>query len=217
MPTMVEGGGRMTELAFRLVSLAAAVTYMTTRTVYERRLGRPSKREQMRTASPRDRRGLIAVAYGMLPMWLYMLSPWLDFAAMGLPAAVRFAGLALVVLGIVALAWSHRDLAENWSPFVEKPGGGRLITGGVYRLVRHPMYLSFLLFNVGMWLLTSNWVAGAPAVAGFLVFYLTRVDHEERMMLELFGEEYRGYAVKTGRILPLLGRGRLAGERTKAA
>jgi protein-S-isoprenylcysteine O-methyltransferase Ste14 len=190
---------------------------MTVRSVYERRLGRPPKREQMRTASPQDRRGLMAVAYGMLPMWLYMLSPWLDFAAMHLPQPVRFAGLALVLLGTLMLALSHRDLAGNWSPFVEKPSTGHLVTAGVYRLVRHPMYLSFLLFNAGMWLLTSNWLAGAPAVLGFLVFYFGRVDHEERLMLDLFDGEYRDYAARTGRLLPLLGRGRLAGERTKAA
>jgi len=199
----------MPELVFRLTALALAVTYMTIRSVYERRLGRPSKREELARADARDRRELLVVAVGTFPMWFYMLTPWLDFAAMGLPAPVRWLGAAITVAGIALLVWSHALLAGSWTPFVEQPPAGSLVTGGPYRYVRHPMYTSFLLYNAGLWLLTSNWLAGAPAFLAFLWMYFDRVGREEELMLTSFGDTYRAYAEKTGRVVPFIGRGRL--------
>ena len=144
----------------------------------------------------------MVLSISILPTWIYMLSPWLDFAAMGLPDALRWAGAAICVLGIAGFAWTHTTLAENWSPVVEAPRAGTLVTVGPYRWVRHPMYTSFFVFNSGMWLLTSNWLAGAPAFFAFLWMYFDRVGREERMMVDTFGPEYARYAEKTGRVVP---------------
>lgn len=199
----------MTELVYRLTALALAVTYMTTRSVFERRLKRPSKRDEFKRADARDRRELLVIAVATLPQWLYMLSPWLDFASMGLPDAVRWFGAALTTSGIGAFVWTHSALAGNWTPFVERPPTGSLVTSGPYRWVRHPMYTTFFIYNGGLWLLTSNWLAGAPAFLAFAWMYLDRVGREERLMLEQFGDEYRTYAENTGRVLPGVGKGRL--------
>ncbi|MFH1920047.1 MAG: hypothetical protein ABIP48_09200 [Planctomycetota bacterium] len=55
-------------------------------------------------------------------------------------------------------------------------------------------------------LLLQNWIAGPSMLAVFLPFYLLRVPHEERMLLAHFGEEYRSYVNRTGRIIPRLRR-----------
>ncbi len=199
----------MTELVYRFTALALAVTYMTIRSVYERKLGRPAKLTQLRDASPEDRRELMVVSWGTALQWLYLLTPVVDFAAIGLPSAVRWLGAALAVLGIGMFVWTHSALAGNWSPFVEKPRAGSLVTSGPYRWVRHPMYTSFFIYNTGMLLLTSNWIAGVPPLLAFAWMYAQRVGREERLMLESFGDEYAAYAEKTGRVLPGVGRGRL--------
>lgn len=204
----------MNELVFRVAALAAAVTYFTIRSVWEQRLDKRPKSEQILQVPPRERLAIYAMGFGLAPMWLYMLSPLVDFARLGLPTWVRLIGLGAVLFGIVMLLLSHRHLAASWSAFVEAPAGG-LVTTGVYRFVRHPMYASFFLFTGGVLLLTSNWVAGAPALLGMLWLYLDRVDAEERLMLDLFGDEYRVYAERTGRILPGTSR-RLAGKPTLA-
>jgi len=54
--------------------------------------------------------------------------------------------------------------------------------------------------------LLQNWIAGPSMLAVFLPFYLLRVPHEERMLLAHFGEEYRSYVNRTGRIIPRLRR-----------
>jgi protein-S-isoprenylcysteine O-methyltransferase Ste14 len=53
-------------------------------------------------------------------------------------------------------------------------------------------------------LLLQNWIAGLSMLVFFLPVYLYRVPREEQMMLEHFGEEYRSYMNRTGRIIPRL-------------
>ncbi len=51
-------------------------------------------------------------------------------------------------------------------------------------------------------LLLQNWVAGWAGLALFAPLYVLRVPREERMMLDRFGEEYRAYMDRTGRVVP---------------
>jgi protein-S-isoprenylcysteine O-methyltransferase Ste14 len=58
---------------------------------------------------------------------------------------------------------------------------------------------------MAMLLASSNWVVGL-CLSGVLILYAYRMPREESMMLEAFGEEYRGYMKTTGRLLPKLNR-----------
>ena len=51
-------------------------------------------------------------------------------------------------------------------------------------------------------LLLSNWIAGCAGPAGFGILFFGRVAREERMMLETFGDSYRAYMARTGRVFP---------------
>jgi len=64
------------------------------------------------------------------------------------------------------------------------------------------MYAAHLLWGIAQALLLQNWIAGLSMLVFFLPVYLYRVPHEEQMMLEHFGEEYRSYMNRTGRIIP---------------
>jgi len=194
------------ELVYRLTALAIAVAYMTMRSVFERRLGRGSKLETLKHADKDSRLELMVVSYGQITQWLYMLTPWVDFAALGLPVWLRWVGAAVALSGLVLFIGTHATLAGNWSPFVERAQAGTLITSGPYRWVRHPMYSSFFLYNVGLLLLISNWFAGIPALVTFAWMYHHRVGREERLMVEQFGDEYVAYARATGRVVPGIGR-----------
>jgi protein-S-isoprenylcysteine O-methyltransferase Ste14 len=128
----------------------------------------------------------------------------------GIPQAADYAprawaiavGIALFVFGLWVFRRSHKDLGRNWSVTLQIRDQHKLVSRGLYRFVRHPMYASFLLIALAQAFLLPNWVAGMSGLVGFSVLFFMRVDVEERMMLDIFGDEYRAYCGKTKRIIP---------------
>jgi protein-S-isoprenylcysteine O-methyltransferase Ste14 len=113
-------------------------------------------------------------------------------------------GAILMTLAIWLFWRSHADLGRNWSPSLQLREGHELVTEGVYRHIRHPMYASEWLWSIAQALMLQNWVAGWAGLALFTPLYVLRVPREEQMMLDQFGEEYRAYMNRTGRIVPQL-------------
>lgn len=152
-----------------------------------------------------DRLALAAAGLGLTAIPLF----WL---ATGIPAAAGYAmpfwqgwlGL-LAEVAFAALFWaSHRQLGRNWSVTLEIRDRHRLVTGGLYRFVRHPMYSSFWLWALAQALLLPNWVTGFSGLAGVAVLYFSRVGKEEALMRQAFGQDYEDYSARTGRVIPKL-------------
>jgi protein-S-isoprenylcysteine O-methyltransferase Ste14 len=97
---------------------------------------------------------------------------------------------------------AHADLKANWSPSLEIRADHTLMTGGIYAVIRHPMYASELVWALAQMLLLQNWLAGTLHLVFFVPFYLLRVRAEEQMMLDAFGDEYRKYMRRTGGVIP---------------
>jgi protein-S-isoprenylcysteine O-methyltransferase Ste14 len=109
----------------------------------------------------------------------------------------------VVLIGAMALFYrTHRDLGRAWSVTLEIRKEHRMVTRGIYAWLRHPMYAAFWLWALSQALLLPNWIAGISGLVGFGTLFFCRVGHEERMMLETFGEEYRAYMARTKRIVP---------------
>ena len=151
--------------------------------------------------------GLLSVGLIFAPA-LYASTSWLERADYRLPPeAQRSAGgvgAALMILAVWLFWRSHADLGPNWSPSLQIREGHALVTQGVYRHVRHPMYAAEWLWGIAQVLLLQNWVAGWAGLTLFRPLYVLRVPREERMMLDRFGEEYHAYMDRTGRVVPHL-------------
>jgi len=158
--------------------------------------------------SERPLLGLMFVGMFFIPL-VYTFTSRLDGADYRLPREARESagGVGIIILAMaVWMFWrSHADLGRNWSPSLELRERHELVTEGVYRSVRHPMYASMWLWGVAQALLLQNWIAGWVSLVMFMPLYLLRVPREERMMLDEFGEEYRAYMNHTGRVIPRLG------------
>ncbi|WP_425904681.1 protein-S-isoprenylcysteine O-methyltransferase [Nitrobacter sp. TKz-YC02] len=130
--------------------------------------------------------------------------------ATGWPRACAYdPGYGLVVLGSVLFAFSlwlfrrsHKDLGRQWSASLEVREGHRVVRTGVYRTIRHPMYASFWLWAIAQACLLPNLVAAFSGIVAVAVLFFARVRFEERMMIEMFGEDYRRYMQQTHRIIP---------------
>ena len=140
-----------------------------------------------------------------LPL-VYLFTPWLDFADYDLPGWLGWIG-AVVFAGAIVLLWrSHVDLGRNWSPTLQIRPEHSLITHGVYRHIRHPMYAAHLLWAIAQGLLLANWLAGWIFFVTSIPLYLYRMPKEEQLMLDQFGGDYRRYKTRTGGMIPRLRR-----------
>jgi protein-S-isoprenylcysteine O-methyltransferase Ste14 len=115
---------------------------------------------------------------------------------------IAWLGLVPLIAALWLFRRSHLDLGRNWSVTLKVREHHVLIKGGVYRLIRHPMYSSFFLLGMAQLLLLSNWLAGLSGLLGVGLLFAFRVIREERMMLDSFGDEYRAYMAGTKRLIP---------------
>ena len=188
---------------WNIVFLIGFIAYVVIRGIYGTRAKNNEK--AVSRADGLDRAVMVIVFMGclLLPV-VYLFTPWLAFADYHLPAFVPWFGAAVMLVALWLFWRSHADLGQNWSVTLELRKGHQLVKHGVYRSIRHPMYASILLFGLGQGLLLQNWFAGWSAFLTFALMYFVRTPREEHMMCEFFGQEYRDYMRRTGRVFPLI-------------
>ncbi len=185
---------------FEVVFLAGFVVGSVIRKIYA--AGCRGVKDEKKCRSVLDIILVGTAGVGMSVPLLYLFTPWLDFANYVLPAWSGWMG-TVVFAGAIFMLWrSHADLGRNWSATLRITGRHSLVTSGVYRHVRHPMYTAHLLWAIAQGLILANWIAGWAFLVLSIPLYLMRIPKEEQMMLEHFGEEYREYMSWTGKLIP---------------
>lgn len=113
------------------------------------------------------------------------------------------AGTTLMLLAIGLRAASMHTLGERFRGYEVRAEPGGLETRGPYALVRHPGYLAFVLFDLGLpLLLNSAWML--PLLVVPLAVMLRRVSAEERLLLKAYPVDYPDYVASTRRIVPMI-------------
>jgi len=133
---------------------------------------------------------------------LWVATPWLAFADFPLYPLPLIAGSLILALGLWLFHRSHVDLGTNWSVTLEIRESHRLVTEGVYRQVRHPMYSAFLLYGLGQAVAVPNWVIGPSYLAAMALLVALRLKAEEELMRDQFKGEYDTYVGRTKRFIP---------------
>lgn len=137
----------------------------------------------------------------------YAISPIFDWAnySVQIPEEIMAAvGGAVLALGIYIFYLSHSDLGVLWAPTLKVRPGHKLVTKGIYSLVRHPMYLCADVLAIGKVIVCHNWLCAIGAILPNITHLFLRIPQEERMMIEEFGDEYRRYMQRVGRLFPKL-------------
>ena len=147
---------------------------------------------------------LVLNGVGMIVPSIYVFSSVLDFANYSLPNWLGWAGIVIFALAIWLLWRSHHDLGRHWTVTVALRDDHELITSGVYRYIRHPMYSAHLIWAIAQIMILHNWIAGYSFLIVQIPFYLIRIKNEEAMMIEQFGDAYKTYMEETDRLIPKL-------------
>jgi protein-S-isoprenylcysteine O-methyltransferase Ste14 len=186
---------------FKIVYWLAIVGQIVIRFPWQKVWRGSTKTVQRVSSTERLILSLLLIGGFVFPL-IYSVTDWLSFADYRLPDWAGWLGIVVIAFSLLLFAWGHRDLKKYWSPSLELMEGHKLITSGIYRTIRHPMYLSQLVLTFAQMLLLQNWIAGPIGLICFIPFYLVRKKEEEKMMIEKFGEEYKTYMEKTGGLVP---------------
>lgn len=134
---------------------------------------------------------------------LYWFTPLFSWATV-LSLLVRAFGLIIATYGLYLFWLTHKTLGENWSPLLEVRKEHQLITTGIYKHIRHPMYTSIFILVIGLGMLSGNILVVMLPLVMFYILYHMRVKDEEGMMVSWFGDEYILYKRRMGALLPKL-------------
>ena len=89
------------------------------------------------------------------------------------------------------------------TPFLQIVEDHRLVTDGYYKHIRHPVYLGEIGRAVGLAITLSSLYGLVFTILG-VVFLLIRIEIEEKMLIEAFGEEYKEYQQITKKLIPYI-------------
>jgi len=184
----------------KAVILAASVVMVVIRAPHGRRSR--GVRVARSCKGPREAVLLTLAWMGFLVPLLWVVFPIFSFAQYSLRPWPFGAGVLCLVAGLWWFQRSHSDLGAYWSVTLELRENHRLITQGVYRYVRHPMYAALFLYAIGQALVVPNWVVGPSYFVAIGILFAFRIRAEERMMLETFGDEYAAYVARTKLLVP---------------
>ena len=193
----------MGETVFRIV-LVAGITVMTLIALWYkvRAHSQGASRDGPREDRISQRALRLLAAVWIATIGACVIKPeWLTWSSMPVPTWSRWIGVAAWLVSLGLLVWTYHVLGPNLSDTVETRSGATLVTNGPYRIVRHPMYSSFLGIALGLMFLTANWMIGAGGISVWLLM-IVRTPQEELALQRAFGDDYRNYSRKTGRFLP---------------
>lgn len=139
--------------------------------------------------------------YMLIAMLAMVILNFLFPVALIVPSPWSLLGIIPIALGVYiafVAEKSFRDIKTTVTPFVESSA---LVTGGMYRFSRNPMYLGFVLVLLGIAILMRS-LTPFVIIPVFMVLIQTLfIRIEERMLAAKFGTQYISYAKKTKRWL----------------
>ncbi|MBW1784282.1 MAG: isoprenylcysteine carboxylmethyltransferase family protein [Deltaproteobacteria bacterium] len=139
---------------------------------------------------------LPGIVAGLVPLVLFFADPWRkEFHFSGL--WVLSAGLLILLLCVRDFCVSGKGTLAPWSP------PKRLVTRGLYRCSRNPMYVGVLILVGGWFIFAASPLIGLYLMVLMVSFHLRVVFYEEPELSRLFGDAWASYASSVPRWFPV--------------
>ena len=108
-------------------------------------------------------------------------------------------GIAICLLGTFLVFSANKQITQNKTEIHTFKEPKKLITDGVFNWSRNPIYLGFLLIDIGVALLFNNWICLVFPSVFFLICNFWYIPYEENNLEKTFDKEYKDYQYKTRR------------------
>jgi len=128
------------------------------------------------------------------PVWGPLVRPFWQ------AAAPSYVGLILCAAAVVGIICTLASFGNSFRVGIDEQKPGGLVTGGMFRLSRNPIYVCFDTFFIGLFLVHRNIII-AVAVIGFALLIHRQILREEAFLRKHYGDEYEAYCKKVRRYL----------------
>ena len=194
----------MNETIFRILAAFILFTGIGISTYFRRKADRDTGEKLSRKVDGTPMMLVIRIAG--LPLWLspliYLINPqWMSWSKIGLPEWARWLGVGLGLINLGLIYWLFNSIRSGITPVSATRKNHQLVTHGIYRWVRHPLYTIGSMLFAFFGLMADNWFFMLLAALAFTAMAV-RTPKEEANLIEKFGDEYRNYMKRTGRFLP---------------
>lgn len=196
----------MNENIFRILAALILITGMGISIYFRRKADRDTGEKISRKVDGSAMMTVIRI--GGLILWLsplvYLVNPaWMAWSKIGLPEWMRWLGVGMGVLCVLGIYWLFSSIGSGITPTSATRTEHKLVTNGIYRWIRHPLYTVGSSFIVSFGMMADNWFIAMFGILAFILMAI-RTPKEEANLIEKFGDEYREYMQRTGRFLPKL-------------
>ncbi|HSP21193.1 MAG TPA: isoprenylcysteine carboxylmethyltransferase family protein [Planococcus sp. (in: firmicutes)] len=115
---------------------------------------------------------------------------------------MKGAGALLFTAGVFLRIWGIVHLKNQFTRYVTVREGDQIVSTGPYRRLRHPLYTGLFFIALGMALYFTSIVAAVVGGAAVAWALLKRMDYEETLLIEKFGEDYVQWMKQRARLIP---------------
>jgi protein-S-isoprenylcysteine O-methyltransferase Ste14 len=113
-------------------------------------------------------------------------------------------GMVLVIGSLALMVAAQLEMGASWRVGVDETARPGLVTRGLYRFSRNPIYLAMFVSLAGFAFLVPTWLTLA-VLAISVAAIQNQVREEERYLQRVYGDAYAAYARRVGRFVPGLG------------
>ena len=129
--------------------------------------------------------------------------PFID-GQIELNIALQIAAVVIAAFSVWFVMSAVRELGKQWSLEARLVEGHKLITSGVYQIVRHPIYTAMLGMVIATGISHSRWWTTLLGVVIFMIGTKVRTNSEEKLLSSAFGNEFTQWKAKVPGLIPFV-------------
>ena len=157
--------------------------------------------------APRSWAGIILQSVAYMPVWAIrrvpVFSPLFgDYFIVNI--VLQVVAVILAAASVWLMMAAIKELGKQWSLQARLIEGHKLVTTGVYQIVRHPIYTAMLGMLVATGVAFSRWYVVLPAVVVFIIGTKIRTVFEERLLRDAFGQEFEDFQASVPGLIPFV-------------